>query len=83
MARRPGFAEPAAVVGVVEAVPVDPVRGIGALMVDEHQAEAVADDEGVVGADGVAATALGHGMDVATANPRDFERVPGLDVVPV
>ena len=31
----------------------------------------------------IAATALGHGMDVATANPRDFERVPGLDVVPV
>lgn len=31
----------------------------------------------------IAATALGHGMDVATANPQDFERVPGLDVVPV
>lgn len=31
----------------------------------------------------IAATALGHGMDVATANPREFERVPGLDVVPV
>lgn len=31
----------------------------------------------------IAATALSHGMDVATANPRDFERVPGLDVVPV
>jgi tRNA(fMet)-specific endonuclease VapC len=31
----------------------------------------------------IAATALGHGMDVATANSGDFERVPGLDVVPV
>lgn len=29
----------------------------------------------------IAATALSHGMDVATANPRDFERVPGLNVV--
>jgi predicted nucleic acid-binding protein len=27
--------------------------------------------------------ALGHGMDVATANPSHFERVPGLDVVPI
>lgn len=31
----------------------------------------------------IAATALSHGMDVATANARDFERVPGLTVVPV
>ncbi|HEX6752543.1 MAG TPA: PIN domain-containing protein [Solirubrobacterales bacterium] len=31
----------------------------------------------------IAATALSHGMGVATANPRDFERVPGLSVVPV
>lgn len=31
----------------------------------------------------IAATALSRGMDVATANPRDFERVPGLNVVPV
>jgi tRNA(fMet)-specific endonuclease VapC len=31
----------------------------------------------------IAATALSHGMDVATANSKDFERVPGLDVVPV
>lgn len=31
----------------------------------------------------IAATALRHGMDLATANPRDFERVPGLTVVPV
>jgi tRNA(fMet)-specific endonuclease VapC len=31
----------------------------------------------------IAATALSHGMDVATANARDFERVPGLSVVPV
>jgi tRNA(fMet)-specific endonuclease VapC len=31
----------------------------------------------------IAATALSHGMDVATANSRDFGRVPGLNVVPV
>lgn len=31
----------------------------------------------------IAATALSHGMDIATANTRDFGRVPGLDVVPV
>ena len=31
----------------------------------------------------IAATALSHGMDVATANTRDFGRVPGLKVVPV
>jgi tRNA(fMet)-specific endonuclease VapC len=31
----------------------------------------------------IAATALAHGLQLATANVRDFERVPGLDVVPV
>ena len=31
----------------------------------------------------IAATALSHGMPVATANARDFGRVPGLMVVPV
>jgi predicted nucleic acid-binding protein len=31
----------------------------------------------------IAATALTHGMAVATANVRDFERVPGLVVIPV
>lgn len=31
----------------------------------------------------IAATALGHGMDLATANPRHFKRVPGLAVTPV
>jgi tRNA(fMet)-specific endonuclease VapC len=29
----------------------------------------------------IAATALSHGMEVATANAKDFERVPGLTVV--
>ena len=29
----------------------------------------------------IAATALGHGMDVATANVAEFERVPGLSVL--
>lgn len=31
----------------------------------------------------IAATALAHGMRVATANVRHFERVPGLDVLAV
>ncbi|HMJ01591.1 MAG TPA: PIN domain-containing protein [Conexibacter sp.] len=31
----------------------------------------------------IAATALAHGMRVATVNVRHFERVPGLDVVAV
>lgn len=31
----------------------------------------------------IAATALSYGMSVATANARDFGRVPGLTVVPV
>lgn len=31
----------------------------------------------------IAATALSHGMEVATVNAKDFERVPGLTVVPV
>ncbi len=29
----------------------------------------------------IAATAVSYGMDVATANPTEFERVPGLTVV--
>ncbi len=29
----------------------------------------------------IAATALAHGMRIATANAREFERVPGLDVL--
>ncbi len=29
----------------------------------------------------IAATALSHGMEIATANAKDFERVPGLTVV--
>lgn len=31
----------------------------------------------------IAATALSHDMAIATANAREFERVPGLAVVPV
>lgn len=31
----------------------------------------------------IAATALSQGMAVVTANARDFERVPGLNLVPV
>lgn len=31
----------------------------------------------------IAATAVSQGMDIATVNVRDFERVPGLNVVPV
>lgn len=29
----------------------------------------------------IAATAVSHGMEVATANAAEFERVPGLTVV--
>jgi predicted nucleic acid-binding protein len=29
----------------------------------------------------IAATAIAYRMAIVTANPRDFERVPGLDVV--
>ena len=31
----------------------------------------------------IAATAIAHGMDLATTNARDFERVPGLAVIRV
>ncbi len=31
----------------------------------------------------IAATAVSHGMEVATANPGEFERIPGLTVVTV
>lgn len=31
----------------------------------------------------IAATALSQGMEIVTANVREFERVPGLSVVPV
>lgn len=31
----------------------------------------------------IGATALAHGMRVATANPGEFERIPGLTVAPV
>lgn len=31
----------------------------------------------------IAATALAHGLRIATANAREFERVPGLDVLAV
>jgi predicted nucleic acid-binding protein len=31
----------------------------------------------------IGATALAHGMSVATANPSEFERIPGLTVAPV
>jgi predicted nucleic acid-binding protein len=31
----------------------------------------------------IAATALSHGLTLMTHNPNDFERIPGLDVLPV
>ena len=31
----------------------------------------------------IAATALSHGMGLATINARDFKRVPGLTVIPI
>lgn len=78
-ARRAAFVEH--VIAVIEPLPV--TTGIA-----RAHAEVWAElesDGNLIGAHDlwIAATALGHGMDVATANPRDFERVPGLDVVPV
>lgn len=40
-----GFTAPAAVVAVVQAMPADAVRRVGAAVVDEDQVDPVADDE--------------------------------------
>ncbi|HEX3174528.1 MAG TPA: PIN domain-containing protein [Solirubrobacterales bacterium] len=78
-ARRSAFVEH--VISAIEPLPVTTA-------ITRAHAEVWADlenDGNLIGAHDlwIAATALSHGMDVATANPRDFERVPGLDVVPV
>jgi tRNA(fMet)-specific endonuclease VapC len=78
-ARRSAFVEH--LLAGIRAVPItEPVARVHA----EIWAQLAAHGQ-VIGAHDlwIAATALGHGMGVATANPRDFGRVPGLDVVPV
>jgi tRNA(fMet)-specific endonuclease VapC len=78
-ARRTAFVE-----GLLSALDALPVT----IAVARTHAEiwsALKDNGGLIGAHDlwIAATALSRGMAVATANARDFERVPGLDVVPV
>jgi len=78
-ARRSAFVE-----HVISAIEPLPVTTVTARAHAEVWAE-LENDGTLIGAHDlwIAATALSHGMDVATANPRDFERVPGLNVVPV
>lgn len=54
----PGFAEPAAVVGVMKTVPANPIGRVRVPMVDENQAETVTDNEGVIRASGTTGKAL-------------------------
>lgn len=78
-ARRSGFVEH--LISAIEPLPVTT-----AIARAHAQVWAELESEGnLIGAHDmwIAATALSHGMDVATANARDFERVPGLNVVPV
>jgi tRNA(fMet)-specific endonuclease VapC len=77
--RRAAFVE--GLLSAVEALPIT-------MAVARIQAEiwtVLKDNGDLVGAHDlwIAATALSHGMAVATANVRDFERVPGLNVAPV
>lgn len=78
-ARRAAFVEH--VISAIEPMPI--TTGIARAHA-EIWAE-LENDGNVIGAHDlwIAATALSHGMDLATANTRDFGRVPGLDVVPV
>lgn len=77
--RRAAFVE--GLLAAVEALPIT-------MAVARIHAEiwtALKDEGDLIGAHDlwIAATALSQGMTVATANVRDFERVPGLNVVPV
>lgn len=77
--RRAAFVEH--LLSAIEPVPIT-------LAVSRAHAEIWAELEGngnLIGAHDlwIAATALSQGMEVATANAREFERVPGLSVVPV
>jgi tRNA(fMet)-specific endonuclease VapC len=65
---------------------VDPLPITTAVARAHAEAWARLEEEGnLIGAHDlwIAATALSHGMDVATTNARDFNRVPGLTVVPI
>lgn len=78
-ARRSAFVEH--VISAIEPLPIT-------IAVARAHAEiwaALESDGNLIGAHDlwIAATALSHGMEIATANPRDFRRVPGLNVVPV
>ena len=77
--RRAAFVE--GLLSAVEALPITPAVA----RVHAQIWSALEDEGGLIGAHDlwIAATALSHGMAVATANVRDFERVPGLSVVPV
>lgn len=61
-----GFANPAAVMGMVQTMPANAVGRERALVVDEDQAEPVADNETVIGADyssGIALESFSLGSD--------------------
>jgi len=78
-ARRAAFVE--GLLAAVEALPIT----TAVARIHAEIWSALKDEGAVIGAHDlwIAATALGQGMTVATANARDFERVPGLDVVVV
>jgi tRNA(fMet)-specific endonuclease VapC len=77
--RRAAFVE-----GLLSAVEALPITTAVARMHAEIWTE-LKNDGDLIGAHDlwIAATALSQGMAIATANVRDFERVPGLSVVPV
>jgi tRNA(fMet)-specific endonuclease VapC len=77
--RRAAFVE--ALLSALEALPIT-------MAVARMHAEiwsALSDSGNLIGALDlwIAATALSQGMAVVTVNARDFEHVPGLDVVPI
>lgn len=78
-ARRAAFVE--GLLAAVEALPIT----MAVARIHAEIWSALKEDGTVIGAHDlwIAATALSQGMVVATANVRDFERVPGLDVVAV
>jgi len=78
-ARRTAFVE--GLLSAVEALPIT----MAVARIHAEIWSALKDEGAVVGAHDlwIAATALSQGMTVATANARDFERVPGLNVVVV
>jgi tRNA(fMet)-specific endonuclease VapC len=77
--RRAAFVE--GLLSAVEALPIT----MAVARIHAEVWSALRDDGDLIGAHDlwIAATALSQGMAVATANVRDFERVPGLNVVAV